>query len=972
MPDADRWRRLRDLFDAAVAIAPDQRRTFLTDRCAGDTALREEVEALLASDERAAPFLRDATQTPATGNIESDAVAPGQRIGTYRLVRRLAAGGMGAVWLAERDDGQFRQQVAVKLIRRGMDTDEMLTRFRQERQLLANLRHPNISCLLDGGLTPDGRPYVVMEYVDGLPIDQFCDQRRLTIRDRVELFRKICAPVQFAHQNLVVHRDLKPGNILINEAGSPVLLDFGIAKVLDPNQPADSSSDLTLAGQRPMTPRYASPEQIKGEPVSTAADVYALGVVLYELLTSRCPYRVQGASLRDLEHAVCEQEPEAPSAAVGRTARSSLDTPDLTLDSIATARNTDPPRLRRALAGDLDRIVLSALRKEPQRRYASADQLSEDLRRYLAGLPVSAQPDTVRYRTAKFVRRNQLLVVFAATLFLAVSALAISMTIQSRRVAHQRNLALAAQADAQEQTALAQSEAAKARQMNTFLEGMLTAADPERPEGQDLTVRQVLARAAKTVDTDLAGQDELAAEAHYFIGRTYRTLGNFDEAEPHLQTALELRRKARPADPRQLATSLAELATLEQSRGDYPAAVRLFREALGVEQSHAGTRAADEAAMALKNNLALALQDAGDHATAESLFLEVLTWRRSHFGPESLEVANSAHNLACLYLELDRGADAEPLFREALKIHRAKLGDRHAIVANTLNNLGNTLRQEGRYDAAEPLLLQSLALRRELLGNRHPDVILSLMSLATLRDKQGRGAESEPLLTEALTISRATLGPQHPRTTEVLYSLGILCTGFDRYADAESWLTQALELQLNVLGKTHLRTAYTQAALADVLRLLDRPAEAVPLYAAADEVMRKSLDPGNPRRMSLLLAWGYSLMLLERLDDAEPVLRECISRVAPADPLRIRAQSVLGGVLTGAKRYADAEPVLLDAVRSAESSDGGSAATTQAITRRLVTLYEAWGQRDKAAAFRAKLNRESPAADSAPATRRSD
>lgn len=974
MADDRRWRQIQDIFNAALEIDPAQRPAFISSRCGSDIALREEIDSLLTSDDRAAGFLRDATRPERVVIGSPPSPARNQRIGPYRLVRRIADGGMGAVWLADRADEQFSQRVAVKFIKRGMDTDFLLSRFRQERQLLANLQHPNISRLLDGGAIDDGRPYVVMEYVDGLPIDRYCDAQRLTIPRRLQLFRRVCDAVQFAHRNLVVHRDLKPGNILVTPDGSPVLLDFGIAKVLQPAAPTGSSADLTLTGQRLLTPQYASPEQITGGPVTTAGDVYSLGVILYELLCGRSPYPLGGGSIRDFEKRVCEHPPERPSAALVRMDRVSEPSSQLALlpvDAIAAARSTDPARLRRLLTGDLDRIVLMALRKEPERRYATVEQFSEDIRRYIEGLPVSAQPDSVRYRAGKFIHRNKLLVAFAATLFLAVTLLAASMTIQARRIARERNNALAAQSLAQQQTALAQSEAAKAHQMNSFLEGILTAADPERPEGQDLTVRQVLARAAKTVDSDLAGQDELAAEAHHFIGRTYRTLGNFNDAEPHLKTALDLRRKAARADPKQVATSLGELGTLEQSRGNFQAAVRLFREALAVQQTQAANRHADEAMMVFKNNLALAQQDAGDHKSAESLFLEVLAWRRATLGPDALEVANSAHNLACLYIELGRSAEAEPLFREALKIHRDRLGDRHAIVANTMNNLGDTLRHQGRYEAAEQLLTESLAIRRELLGNSHPDIILSLMSLAALREKQGRGAESGTLLQEALAISRNTLGPEHPRTGEILYSLGNLALNLDKYADAESALTQALNLQFKVLGKSHLRTAFTQVALADALRLLDRPADALPLYAAANELFRSELDPAHPRRMRVLIAWGKSLMLTGRFDDAESVLRECLAHLAPADPLRVYALSVLGGALTGAKRYADAEPILLEALGVADMRDGPSAPTTQGIAKRLVTLYDAWGNPDKSAQFRAKFSTEPPAAKIAPARQES-
>jgi non-specific serine/threonine protein kinase/serine/threonine-protein kinase len=418
----ERWQQVKSVSQAALERDAGERERFLDAACDGDEALRTEVASLLAEQEKLSGFIA----APAVGEIRAESL-PGtmnRRIGPYRIERELGRGGMGVVYLAERDDDQFRKQVAIKLIRRGFDVVHVINRFRYERQILASLDHPNIARLLDGGTAEEGLPYFVMEYVEGRPIDDYCDERRLNTEARLELFRKVCAAVQYAHRNLVVHRDLKPGNILITEDGEPKLLDFGIAKLLNP-EAFPNTFMATRTWERPMTPAYASPEQARGLPVTTSSDIYSLGVVLYELLTGHRPYQVDASGLpHELARVICEQEPERPSTAITRVEVISEppqgETIRVTPDSISRMRNTQPARLRRQLKGDLDNVVLMALRKEPQRRYASVEQFSEDIGHYLEGRPVIARPATAAYRAAKFVGRHKAGVIAGALAVLAL------------------------------------------------------------------------------------------------------------------------------------------------------------------------------------------------------------------------------------------------------------------------------------------------------------------------------------------------------------------------------------------------------------------------------------------------------------------------------------------------------------------------------------------------------------------------
>ena len=441
------WQQLKELFHAALEREPAARERFLREACAGDSGLLGRVLSLVSADEEAGDFIAGPALIP-LGELLAEAEKPpavsGQRVGSYEIVRELGRGGMGAVYLAVRADEQFDKRVAVKVVKRGMDTDFVLRRFARERQVLASLDHPNIARLLDGGATEDGLPYFVMEYVEGAPVNQYSDEHRLSITGRLELFRRICAAVSYAHQNLIVHRDLKPSNILVTRDGTPKLLDFGIAKLLNPELSAETV-DQTATAMRLMTPEYASPEQVRGAPITTASDVYSLGVLLYELLTGRRPYRLKNRTAEEVVSAVCEQAPERPSTAVSRAADTPADGADnvrprapVTPAAIADTRDTEPARLRRALAGDLDTIILKALRKEPQRRYASVEQFSEDVRRHLEGLPVAAQRDTFAYRTNKFIGRHRAGVAAVALVLVLLVAGVVATAWQAHRANMER------------------------------------------------------------------------------------------------------------------------------------------------------------------------------------------------------------------------------------------------------------------------------------------------------------------------------------------------------------------------------------------------------------------------------------------------------------------------------------------------------------------------------------------------------
>jgi serine/threonine protein kinase/Flp pilus assembly protein TadD len=744
----ERWPEVKSLLEQALEVPPAERAALLA-RLAAEPALVAEVQELLALEDQAGGFIDEplfSFQQPAP-DLEA-----GRRLGPWRLLRPLGKGGMGTVYLAERADGAFDLTVAVKLLSTGLDTEELIARFEAERHILARLIHPNIARLLDGGTGEDGRPYLVMEHVEGEPIDVHCDRRQLSTRSRLELFRSVCSAVQLAHQNLVVHRDLKPANILVTADGTVKLLDFGIAKLLAPQQDAGNHADPTIArwGAAPLTPRYASPEQVRGEPITTASDVYSLGVVLYELLTGHRPYRLDTLSPTEIERVVCGAVPPRPSTVVRRSEE--LATADggrllLTPDAVAGARESDPARLSRRLAGDLDTILLTALRKEPDRRFASAEQLSEDIRLYLAGLPIRSRPDSFRYRAGKFVVRNAFGVTAAAVGLALLLAFAGAMTWQRAEIAA-RSREVARERD-------------RAKATREFLLELIGQADPRQAKGQEITVRQVLDQRAGSLASEAALDPATRGDLLDALGVAYRSLGNFEKAGPLLREALALRRRALGDDHVQVAESLHNLANLERQLHHPAEAERLTRQAIAI-QRRAFPQGHRDLARGL-NNLASLLGEKAAAAgksgglllvEAEAFAREGLAMKLRLFGEKNTEVALSLNTLATILVREGKLAEAEPLVRRSIVLRRALDGPVSPGLAKAVTNLAVLLDEEGRLVEAESLHRESLAMRRKLYPAGHEDLASSLQSLGDLRARRGDKGEAAALLREAQEMTK--------------------------------------------------------------------------------------------------------------------------------------------------------------------------------------------------------------------------
>lgn len=880
--EIERWREVDRLFEEALDRPLEERPAFLDAECAGDAALRREVEQLLAADAEGAGFLESPPDERL--RLTPEDREDGGRLGPYRLLRRIGSGGMGTVYLARREDEHYQRDVAIKVLRSGLATTEARHRFVAERQILAQLDHPNIARLYDGGNTEDGRPYLVMELVEGLPVDEYCDRQRLTLNQRLELFRKICAAVQHAHQSLLVHRDLKPANILITPEGEPKLLDFGIAKRLAPE--ADTTLQRTWGGLRLLTPRYASPEQIRGDAITTASDVYSLGVILFGLLVGRGPYEAPVERLYEIERVICEEEPERPSVALFRPGSPSA-------EDIARARRTRPAALASRLSGDLDKIVLMALRKEPRRRYGSAAELAQDLERHLLDRPVTARPDTLGYRTRKFARRHRAALAAAVFVVLLVAGFVASLIVQRRELAEERD---------------------KARYALSFLVDTFKQADPYQARGERITAREILDQGTARISRELAGTPDVQAALMDAIGEVNLGLGRYDEAEPLLTRALDLRRRLFGSNSPEVAESLEHLAVVQQKRSPLERAESSLREALAIRRRQGD---GDLAVARTLDQLGDLLVQKGarpeDASEIESFFREALALARRVEGPEGPTVAEILISLGQLRVEQGDYAEAERLFREGLAVERKALGDRAPRLHRDRSSLANILVLAGKYREAEALLRSCLEAQRKILGPGHPDVVETMEGLAAALHYPGRCIEAEALTREVLARVRSYYGPGHWRVANSLHNLGSGLVCQRRFPEAISVFHQSLEIRRQS-GEEDALAGRTLLLLAELNRNQKNYAQALAFGHQAVENLKKTRGPDHLEVAWPLLEIGRSYMDQSRFKEAEPYLQSGLEirlRQLEAGHIDVaKAQYLLAKSLVRQERSGEAVPLL--------------------------------------------------------------
>jgi eukaryotic-like serine/threonine-protein kinase len=843
--------------------------------------------------------MRGMGESPAGPNRHPDAptVAPvagvsaAGTIGPYRLLEKLGEGGMGEVWLAEQTRPVHRQ-VALKVIKAGMDTARVVARFEAERQALALMSHPSIAQVFDAGATPEGRPYFAMEYVRGEPITDYCQRHRLSVRQRIDLFLEVCDAVQHAHQKGIIHRDLKPSNVLVtvrDDRPVPKVIDFGVAKAT--TQPLTERTMYTERGVLIGTLEYMSPEQaeMSGLDVDTRTDVYALGVILYELLTGALPFEpreLRKKPLDEIRRTIREVDPPRPSTRVTTS-----------LGATTATGAPAPPVVVHAhqLRGDLDWIILRALEKDRTRRYGSASDLAADLRRHLHNLPVLACPPSPTYRLGKFVRRHRVAVSAAGILAVMVVGFAIMMALQARQIARERDRAQTAQATAEQVTA--------------FLVRMFEASDPSESRGDTVTARQLLETGVARV-AELDGQPEVQARLLDLMGRVYQSLGKYDEALPLLERSLQARRTSLGEDHPSVAESQQHLGELSSLRGRYDEAEARLRDALARHARTVGRESA-EAATDL-HLLGAVLVDKGDIPQGRQQIEEALAIRQRVLAPGHLDLAESFAGLAYTASRSGDFEEMERWHREALDLLRQALGDTHPRVALALNNLAAAIAERGRYAEAEKLHREALAMRRQLFGDEHPAVATSLNNLGNVLLDQGKLADAEVLYRQAVDLRKKLLGVGHPSTGTSLNNLGVLLFRAGKPAEAVPVMQEARVSAVSRLPEDHPLVLTIDGSIATMIAALGRDAEAEPLFQRTLATRIKAQGEDHPDVATSRLMYGR--FLRER------------------------------------RRYAEAEPLLVQAFEVRREKRGATHPDTARAAQDLAALYRATGREDQAAA----------------------
>ena len=867
---------LEPLLDQALDLAPEERAAWLAEVRARTPDLAREVEALLAIE----PELDAREFLVGPANADLPRAVPsltGRPVGAYTLERPLGQGGMGTVWLARRSDGRYDGTVAIKLLNLALLDAAGGERFRREGTALASLAHPNIARLNDAGVTDDGQPYLVLEHVEGRPIDAYCDEERLSPERRIGLFLQLLAAVAHAHRNLVVHRDLKPSNILVTTDGTVKLLDFGIAKLMSGEAAAEAPRTVTGVGW--MTPEYAAPEQVRGEPITTSTDVYAAGVLLYELLAGRHPTGEGSRSAAEHFRAIVETEPPRLS----------------TVATGADVRATSLDRMRRSYAGDLDNIVARALKKRPEERYASADALADDLRRYLSHEPVRARPDSLRYRTSKFVRRNRLGVALGA-----IGAIAL----------------IAATARERQLRARAERETGKAVAVEEFLLSVFGAADPYAPpqaRAADVTARALLDRGARRIDSSLTAQPEVRAELRDALGRVYGNLGIYDAAAAQLRRSLAERRALHGARHHpDVARAMDNLGVVLVQQGRLDEADTLLRAALDQRRQLHGDRS--DATAESVEHLADLLSNRNEFDAAEPLYREALAIRRALHGDGDTTLTTTQLSLAELLVAKGTYDSAAVLYRDALAIRLRALGENHPLTGNAITGLAKAEEHLGRYDEAERQYRRALAVHRKTVGDAHPNTSGVLNSLGQMLFKMGRHAEAESLLREALALNRRMFGENHETVSGNVGNLALVVRERGDLDEAERLLRQALAIDRAIYGREHTNVAYDLNELAVVLRLNGRSDLAVPILREALAQNRRLAGEKFRGTIAVQVQLGRALRETGNLAEAEQLFRDALTRLDPKNEdsqlIVIPAQVTLGRTLNEMGRATEALPLL--------------------------------------------------------------
>ncbi|MGA9996168.1 MAG: serine/threonine-protein kinase [Pyrinomonadaceae bacterium] len=841
----ERWQQVKQLFNSSLERAPDERAQFLEEVCASDDALLKDVLHLLASHEQAGSFIEAPAFEIAAELLtdEQTDLPPNERIGAYRVLREIGRGGMGTVFLAERADGEFRHSVALKIIRQTLADSETKRHFKRERQILASLSHPNIARLFDGGVSADGEPFLVMEYVAGEPLLEFAAKESLDTQERLRLFLKVCSAVAYAHRNLIIHRDIKPSNILVTREGEPKLLDFGLAKILDE---ALTNETQTLTAFRAFTPAYASPEQIRGKNISTASDVYSLGVVLYELLAGVRPFDFGHKSFEEIVRTIDETEPPRPSDAVTRRQRGAGKNSEPSAHDAAGATGSLTPSTANAslraplpaseLKGDLDNIVLTALRKEPERRYKSVEALAEDIEKHLSGLPVAARPNTFQYRASKFIKRNRVGVTAASLVVLSLIA-GLSAALWQASVAREKaSIAAAHQARAEENEKRAELSAAKSKKITGFMEKVLSYANPawyaegNRLNGQARVI-DVLNDLSLKIETEFPDDADIRAELHHKCAEIFLENRMFERAEVHAQRALELRRQVFGERHAEVAKDLYYLGAIISGRGKILESEKLLRQAVVMFREVAPDNA----------NLPYLLEDlAGQIVSCNNDFDE-----------------------------------AEKLYSESLELFRRKHGEIHHNTARLYFNLSLNAAQQGDFARADELFREGET-RIAQLADADWRLVPALYR-GRIEAAKGNLSEGEAIIEQAIVEVRKIKGENSSFERSAKDALWPIYELRKDWAQAARLARENVEAEKKTISETSIKFGQKLVILSLYLLRDGKTAEAKPVFEKAYRIFQNNRQD-EATYFTFLLDMGECLLLLNRRDEALPLLKDFYER----------------------------------------------------------------------------------------------
>lgn len=796
------------------------RNAFLDEACECQPEVRNAVDALLQGDSNDDHQVLKAIGRAAT-NLSDKHVDrwQGTDVGAYRIDSRIAEGGMGVVYLAHRSDKHFDQRVAIKILATSFVSEELYARFLSERQILANLNHTNIAKLLDGGQTDEGIPYLVMEYIDGVPIDEYCDTHNLSVGDRLTLFDQVCAAVHDAHQNLIIHRDIKPSNILVAKDGVPKLLDFGIAKLLDlRDMPHDVAA--TMDGVRLLTPRHASPEQVMGDPITTASDIYSLGLLLYELLCGSFPYEITSTTrASDIEETVTGLIPQSPSTQLVNDPSASV---------VARNRNSNTVGLQKTLRGDLDTIVMTALRKEPGARYSSTLAMAEDLKRFANNEPIQARPPTRTYLLSRYWMRHR-----TAAIGIAATLLAIIVGTTAAAVGF---------FNARDSERIAIAEAQNSEAISAFLISIFQEANPDTSAGNERSVREILQLGLDRVDTELDDSQVVKAQVLETLSSVYKGLSDNPQAQALLEQAIKLRKENTPDDLEALARLLNDLGDLHRIQSHRAKGAELIEQSLELYRAM-GHPLTDDHADAI-NNLAIAYQEMGRLEEARPLFEESLRLRQQLYEAPHAKIALSLHNLGWHYGRTDDMAMAERYTLEAIKMRVDVYGEIHPRVGSTVSMLARFYRHQNKWDEAESAARRSVQIAEQIFDGGHPDLTYPLYELAAVLNEKGEIAEARQLLDKIVAWERVSLGPDSHDLGMSLKAYGATLINLGEYAEAEAILVESHDIFARLPGSVRgLVTA--KILMGRALIRMNRLDEAAEFLGISDGVLPEFADTGS-------------------------------------------------------------------------------------------------------------------------------